>query len=144
VAAERRAAGSEVPAAGVPARLARAVVPALLLLAAPAAALDPAKAIGQYSRDGWTTVQGLPQASVLALAQTRDGHLWIGTTAGLARFDGHEFTVFDPSVTPGLQGRHVRPPGPVGRSIEPALIPAQRARRLAVDRHERQGHHALP
>ena len=108
MAAERRAAGSEVPAAGVPARLARAVVPALLLLAAPAAALDPAKAIGQYSRDGWTTVQGLPQASVLALAQTRDGYLWIGTTAGLARFDGHDFTVFDPSVTPGLQGRHVQ------------------------------------
>jgi signal transduction histidine kinase/ligand-binding sensor domain-containing protein len=50
----------------------------------------------------WTTEQGLPQSSARALAQTPDGYLWIGTLAGLARFDGVRFTVFDKSNTPGL------------------------------------------
>lgn len=73
-----------------------------------ASALDPARAIGQYGRDAWTTVQGLPQASVLAIAQTTDGYLWLGTNAGLARFDGASFAVFDPSNARGLQGRRIQ------------------------------------
>ena len=40
---------------------------------------------------------GLPQNSVHALVQTRDGFLWLGTEAGLVRFDGIAFTVFDHS-----------------------------------------------
>lgn len=39
----------------------------------------------------WTTVDGLPQNSVTAIAQTPDGYLWIGTFGGLARFDGTSF-----------------------------------------------------
>lgn len=35
----------------------------------------------------------LPQQSVQALAQTPDGLIWIGTQAGLARFDGSRFEV---------------------------------------------------
>ncbi len=31
----------------------------------------------------------------LAILQTRDEYLWIGTQEGLARFDGRNFTVFD-------------------------------------------------
>jgi signal transduction histidine kinase/ligand-binding sensor domain-containing protein len=42
---------------------------------------------------------GLPSHSVIALTQSRDGYLWVGTYNGLARFDGLRFTVFDP---PGL------------------------------------------
>ena len=42
----------------------------------------------------WTKRQGLPNDSVTAVLQTRDGYLWVGTTAGLARFDGVRFTVF--------------------------------------------------
>ena len=30
--------------------------------------------------------------SVTAIVQTRDGFLWVGTTAGLVRFDGVKFT----------------------------------------------------
>ncbi|MCW5579860.1 MAG: hypothetical protein KIS72_00740 [Luteimonas sp.] len=37
---------------------------------------------------------GLPQASINALLQTRDGYLWIGTYGGLARFDGNAFKTF--------------------------------------------------
>src|SRR5207247_5490556 len=35
----------------------------------------------------WQREQGLPQNSVPALAQTRDGCLWMGSDDGLARFD---------------------------------------------------------
>lgn len=34
------------------------------------------------------------------MAQTRDGYLWLGTHAGLTRFDGVRFTVFDRSNSP--------------------------------------------
>ena len=45
---------------------------------------------------------GLPQSSVIAMAQTRDGYLWLGTRDGLARFDGNRFEVFTEWNTPGL------------------------------------------
>src|SRR5512141_1698145 len=38
---------------------------------------------------------GLPQNSVFAISQTPDGYLWVGTHAGLARFDGLRFTLLD-------------------------------------------------
>ncbi len=43
--------------------------------------------------------QGLPQASVNAIRQTRDGYLWIATFGGLVRFDGLNFTAYQ--ATPG-------------------------------------------
>ena len=42
----------------------------------------------------WQTSEGLPQNTVNALVQTRDGYLWIGTSGGLARFDGVRFRNF--------------------------------------------------
>ncbi|MGA2500944.1 MAG: two-component regulator propeller domain-containing protein, partial [Tepidisphaeraceae bacterium] len=42
----------------------------------------------------WRTIDGLPQNSVGALAQTPDGYLWIGTRGGLARFDGVRFRTY--------------------------------------------------
>jgi signal transduction histidine kinase len=38
---------------------------------------------------------GLPNNTVQALAQTRDGYLWVGTREGLARFDGEKFEKID-------------------------------------------------
>ncbi|HEY9172128.1 MAG TPA: two-component regulator propeller domain-containing protein [Verrucomicrobiae bacterium] len=49
----------------------------------------------------WDTVAGLPQNSVTAITQTRDGYLWLGTRDGLARFDGVRFRVF--GLEEGLQ-----------------------------------------
>jgi ligand-binding sensor domain-containing protein len=43
----------------------------------------------------WSQDEGLPQSSVQALAQGADGHLFVGTQAGLARFDGRTWTVLD-------------------------------------------------
>lgn len=40
----------------------------------------------------WHAADGLPSDSVTAIIQTRDGFLWIGTSAGLVRFDGVKFT----------------------------------------------------
>jgi ligand-binding sensor domain-containing protein/signal transduction histidine kinase len=40
----------------------------------------------------WHSTDGLPSDSVTAIIQARDGFLWIGTSAGLVRFDGVKFT----------------------------------------------------
>jgi ligand-binding sensor domain-containing protein/signal transduction histidine kinase len=78
------------------------VLAAAALWPRPAAALDPRKAVSQYGRDLWGIEQGLPSATVRAIAQTRDGYLWLGTLDGLVRFDGVRFTVFDRRNTPEL------------------------------------------
>ena len=57
----------------------------------------------QYRFDNWTTEHGLPQNSVLAIAQTQDGYLWLATFNGLVRFDGARFTVFDKNNTPAFK-----------------------------------------
>ncbi|HJZ79054.1 MAG TPA: two-component regulator propeller domain-containing protein [Pyrinomonadaceae bacterium] len=59
-------------------------------------------AFAQYRIDHWTTDNGLPQNTVQAIVQTRDGYLWLTTFDGLARFDGVRFTVFDKNNTKGL------------------------------------------
>ena len=43
----------------------------------------------------WTERDGAPHG-IRALAQTTDGYLWLGTPAGLFRFDGLRFTMFVP------------------------------------------------
>lgn len=48
----------------------------------------------EYLLETWTTSRGLPSNTVTAVLPTRDGWLWVGTTNGLARFDGLRFTVF--------------------------------------------------
>ncbi len=52
--------------------------------------------------DVWSTADGLPQSSVIAITQTRDGYLWLGTKNGFACFDGNAFTTFNVNNTPGL------------------------------------------
>ena len=76
---------------------ARGLVAALLVAGAagPALALDPRRAISQYVQNVWRIEEGLPHNSVRAVHQTRDGYLWLGTYAGLARFDGVRFKVYD-------------------------------------------------
>src|ERR1700690_425783 len=39
----------------------------------------------------WQRDQGLPENYVRALAQTRDGYIWIGSDEGVCRFDGVNF-----------------------------------------------------
>jgi signal transduction histidine kinase/ligand-binding sensor domain-containing protein len=60
-----------------------------------ASALNPSRALTQYTRTVWTQEHGLPQDTVRAIAQTKDGYLWLGTDEGLAQFDGYDFVVFN-------------------------------------------------
>ena len=90
-----------------------AVLPALFVFVAlfdcaTANALDPRKAITQYSHQVWQAREGLPQNSIHAMLQTRDGYLWLGTQEGLVRFDGVQFTVFDRSNTPWMKSNYVQ------------------------------------
>lgn len=78
-----------------------------LFLVRPGLGLDPRKAITQYGHDVWRTDQGLPQNSVEAIVQTRQGYLWLGTEEGLVRFDGSRFVVFDKRRTPGLADSYI-------------------------------------
>jgi signal transduction histidine kinase/ligand-binding sensor domain-containing protein len=63
--------------------------------AGPVAAPPPVERPGSYSRHVWQSTDGLPEDLAQAIAETPDGHLWIGTSGGLVRFDGFRFTVFD-------------------------------------------------
>ncbi|MBX6360311.1 sensor histidine kinase [Pseudacidobacterium ailaaui] len=65
-------------------------------------ALDPRYALEHYGYQAWQTDEGLPQNTVHAVLQTRDGFMWFATEAGLVRFDGAQFTVFDKSNTSQL------------------------------------------
>ena len=62
-----------------------------------ASAMDPSRAMSQYIRDRWGPEQGFPRGPVYAIAQTSDGYLWIGTEAGLVRFDGWNFRMIPDS-----------------------------------------------
>ena len=55
-----------------------------------------------YRFFSWTTENGLPQNSIQALLQTRDGYLWMSTLDGLVRFDGVRFRIFNRQNTPAL------------------------------------------
>ena len=46
----------------------------------------------------WSKQQGLPDDAVTAVLQTRDGYLWVGTSGGLARFDGVRFVPVFPAA----------------------------------------------
>ncbi|MCP5054344.1 MAG: hypothetical protein GY940_44665, partial [bacterium] len=67
----------------------------MLVLSPLGLALDPAKRITQYVHDSWGLEDGLPQLTVQAIIQTRDGYLWLGTEEGLVRFDGISFNVYN-------------------------------------------------
>jgi diguanylate cyclase (GGDEF)-like protein len=69
------------------------VLPAMFMLTG--IVLQSQKAITQFVQSPLTVENGLPESSVGAVAQTRDGYLWFGTEEGLARYDGLRITVFE-------------------------------------------------
>ena len=66
----------------------------LLTLCVPSSvfSLDPHKSIAQYGQNVWLRKNGLPANAVNVALQTQDGYIWLGTSAGLFRFDGVNFT----------------------------------------------------
>jgi signal transduction histidine kinase/ligand-binding sensor domain-containing protein/DNA-binding response OmpR family regulator len=79
----------------------------VLTLSTDGYALDPSKAISQYVHVVWDHEDGLPQNSVAAIIQTRDGYIWFGTQEGLVRFDGVRFSVYDTKRDPAISHNFV-------------------------------------
>jgi signal transduction histidine kinase/CheY-like chemotaxis protein/ligand-binding sensor domain-containing protein len=61
-----------------------------------------------YSATRYSIDNGLPNPLAQLVLQTRDGHIWIGTESGLARFDGLTFTTFRTSPTQPLGENVIR------------------------------------
>src|SRR6266436_3875874 len=60
-----------------------------------ARALDRDRTITQLHHTAWRASDGAP-SQISALAQTKDGYLWIGSARGLFRFDGVRFEPYEP------------------------------------------------
>jgi signal transduction histidine kinase/streptogramin lyase len=74
------------------------------LASSPPAAAPPPVPTPQFRRYGVN--DGLPSSNVYTLVQDAQGFIWMGTRAGLVRFDGVDFKVFrhdprDPASLPG-------------------------------------------
>ena len=74
------------------------------LVVFPASALETKKPLAEFMHQTWSVDNGLPQSTILAIAQTSDGYIWFATHEGVARFDGLVFSVFDEANTPLLRG----------------------------------------
>ncbi|TCO38283.1 two component regulator with propeller domain [Dokdonella fugitiva] len=70
-------------------------------------ALDPERLLSQYGHVAWRLRDGELPAPAYPIAQTRDGYLWIGTQAGVLRFDGVRFTPLDRLSTTPLPAKFI-------------------------------------
>src|SRR5258708_24068520 len=77
-----------------------------VLLCVEAYADDRERTISQFQHTAWTAKVGAP-GGIEALAQYRDGYLWLGTNNGLYRFDGLSFERIDPVTGPAFPSRGV-------------------------------------
>ena len=57
--------------------------------------VDPSKKSEGYSAILYDNKNGLPTSDANAIAQTSEGFIWIGSYAGLIRYDGNDFERFD-------------------------------------------------
>ncbi|HET7085424.1 MAG TPA: two-component regulator propeller domain-containing protein [Rhizomicrobium sp.] len=80
----------------------------LPLCSGPALALDPAFDVYQYAHTAWRYRDGFAKSSIVSLAQTPDGYLWLGTTAGLWRFDGARAMPWQPEPGQALPNTYIR------------------------------------
>jgi ligand-binding sensor domain-containing protein len=67
-----------------------------VILCSSAIALAPNRRISQYAHTAWRIQDGFFGGTPEAITQTADGYLWIGTEAGLVRFDGIQFVPWIP------------------------------------------------
>ena len=65
-------------------------------------ALDPSRPLSTHAHRIWRSEDGLLQDTAAALLESRDGFLWIGTEAGLVRFDGATFDHYSHLNVPGF------------------------------------------
>src|SRR5215207_1642376 len=91
--------------------LLRSVTPALIFWAAfePCVWADAATSsvLTGYSITSWTESETGPLGAVAAIVQDGEGYLWVGSSAGLFRFDGVRFAAWS------ALGDQPLPPSPV-------------------------------
>ena len=68
--------------------------------APPALALNPRLDVSQVLHTSWKSSDGFGSGTIVAIAQTADGYLWVGTSDGLFRFDGVKAS---PWLAPGQE-----------------------------------------
>src|SRR5579859_1661314 len=66
-----------------------------ILLGSSVSGLDSRKTASQFTHTSWSAKDGIP-GPVRAIAQTLDGYLWLGTEAGLYRYNGLHFVLWQP------------------------------------------------
>lgn len=64
------------------------VIAVVFLSANTVAAVDSSLHISQYGHSAWRIQDGFFRAQPNVITQTSDGYIWVGTDAGLFRFDG--------------------------------------------------------
>ncbi len=69
------------------------------------------RTIAQFAHTSWAAKEDAP-VGIEALAQSKDGYLWLGTADGLYRFDGVNFERYQPHSG-----------GPLPREYVPSLLP---------------------
>ena len=93
--------------AGLPQALALAATLALAGPTAHAQSSTPSEQpLAHLQHTSWGLKDGMP-GPVMAIAQTSDGYLWLGTGSGLFRFDGLRFERFDTIAGEQLPSRQV-------------------------------------
>jgi ligand-binding sensor domain-containing protein len=72
-----------------------------------AVALDRSLDVNQYAHTAWKVLDGFSKGGILAIAQTPDGYLWLGTEFGLLRFDGVRNVPWQPAEGQHLASNYV-------------------------------------
>ncbi|MEI6738693.1 MAG: two-component regulator propeller domain-containing protein [Gemmatimonadaceae bacterium] len=107
------------------------------LHAQPIAPRTTAPAI-RYTRQAFDPIDGIPDAVISAVEQTRDGFLWFGTRHGLVRFDGASYTRITSEEERALPSDVINnlsadPDGSLWVSTEKGLVHYQRGRFQRID-----------
>jgi signal transduction histidine kinase/ligand-binding sensor domain-containing protein len=91
------------------ARYASALGMVLLSVLCPRAdALDRALDMSQYAHTAWKVREGFTKGTIVSIAQTPDGYLWLGTEFGLLRFDGVRSVPWQPPSDQHLPSTYIR------------------------------------
>jgi len=89
-------------------RLVWLVIVLIFLLSTSTWAIDPDRYISQYRHSAWRMKDGLLRGEPNVITQTPDGYIWIGTAAGLIRFDGVRLVPWEPPDGNQLPSPNIR------------------------------------
>src|ERR1700742_5329827 len=70
-------------------------------------AVNPDWSLGEYAHEAWTLSDGTIPARPFAIAQGKDGFIWVGTGNGLLRFDGVRFLSWPAGDGEALPSRQI-------------------------------------